>query len=87
MRARRRSHSHLLFLQLMGLAHVCRQAPQCLESVLMFVSHPFSDLPSQSARSDEHIIPPEPALLPTLPLATLVVVSPLPPPPLGPLVV
>jgi len=71
------------------------QEPQFLASFLVFVSHPFSGLPSQSARSDEHIIPPEPVLLPTLvptppfgPLATLVV-SPLLLllPPLGPLVV
>lgn len=62
---------HLLFLQLMGLAHVCRQEPQFLESVLVFVSQPFSGLPSQSARSVEHIVPPEPALLLPTPVPTL----------------
>lgn len=74
----------------MGLAHLCWQEPQFLVSVLMFVSQPFSGLPSQSARSDEHIIPPEPVLpaLAFMPLATLVAMSPLLLlPPLGPLVV
>lgn len=59
----------------MGLPHTCLQAPQFLGSVLMFVSHPFSGLPSQSARSFEHIIPPELLLLVALVLPATVVLA------------